>query len=322
MNTSSAGHAPTSPRVLVIGLGSIGRRHVELLRELGCEVAVVTQQVTQEVTTFSELGAALELFRPDRVLIANRTIDHYPTLQRLQELSCHGKVLGEKPLFSELPEALTQEMQQRIVVGYNLRFHPVIQALRNSLVDEEPVSAQIYCGQYLPTWRPGSDYRQSYSAFREQGGGVLRDLSHELDLALWLFGPWKKLVAHGGQLSELELQSEDTVGLWLESARCRKVGVEINYLDRVPRRFILVHTRRHTWEADVVGGRLLCDGQVVQSWKAERNFTYRAQDQDWLTDNPETLCSCQEGLAVLHLIKAAENSLATQSWMFNPLFTS
>jgi len=306
------------PRALVVGLGSIGRRHLVLLNELGCNTAACTRQSAADIRCFESLEEALQVHQPDKVLIANATSDHHSTLHRLNALGWTGEVLVEKPLFSRPDETLPSDLQQRVSIAYNLRFHPAVLALREALREEQPVSAQLYVGMHLSTWRPGRDYRTTYSASIAQGGGVLRDLSHEIDLGLWLFGPWRRLVAHGGHFSELEIETEDTVGILWEAERCPKVGVEINYLDRAPRRSILVHTRCHTWEVDMLGCRLLCDGQVSQSWTLERNSTYLAQDRAWLNHERDILCSFSEGLAALNMIQAIEHSVSHQSWTHHP----
>lgn len=312
---SAATPSARPPRVLIIGLGSIGRRHLALLNELGCDTAACTLHAIPEARCFTSLEDALQVHQPDKVLIANATADHYSTLRRLKNLGVTADLLIEKPLFSRPDESQPQNVRQRIHVAYNLRFHPAVLALRQALQGEQPVSAHLYVGMHLSTWRPDRDYRTTYSASRSQGGGVLRDLSHELDLGLWLFGPWRRLVAHGGHFSELEIETEDTVSLLWESERCPKVGVEINYLDRAPRRSILVHTRSHTWEVDMLGCRLLCDGQVNQSWTLERNTTYLAQDRAWLRGEHDILCSFTEGLDVLRMIQASENSISSQAWV-------
>lgn len=306
----------TRHRVLVIGLGSIGRRHLSLLEGLGCDTAVCTGQDTETgVVAYETLQEALQAHQPDHVVISNPTFQHRETLHGLHDLRCAAEILVEKPLFRAAQDDLPVSFQAQVGVAYCLRFHPVVLGLRQALRDEEPVAAQFYTGQHLSTWRPERDYRHTYSATVHGGGGVLRDLSHELDLGLWLFGPWRRLVAHGGHFSELEIETEDTVGIWWEAPRCPKVGVEINYLDRAPRRSILVHTRRHTWEADLLGGRLLCDGAVVRHWTLERNAMYLAQDRAWLNHERDILCSYQEGLAVLRMIEAIECSITRQCWI-------
>ena len=315
MSNEAASQLQHPIRVLVIGLGSIGKRHLGLLQELGCDVAACTKHGLPEVRCFESIETAVQTHRPEKILIANATSDHYSTLRQLKNLGVTADLLVEKPLFSRPDETQPLEVQQRISVAYNLRFHPAVLALREVLKDEEPVSAHLYVGMHLSTWRPGRDYRTTYSASKVQGGGVLRDLSHELDLGLWLFGSWSRLVAHGGHFSELEIETEDTVSILWAAERCPKVGVEINYLDRASRRTILVHTRSHTWEVDMLGCRLLCDGQVHQSWTIERNTTYLAQDGAWLRGERDVLCSFSEGLAVLHQIQAIEQSITREAWV-------
>ena len=119
-----------------------------------------------------------------------------------------GRVLVEKPLFGRSLSVPLNSFQS-LSVAYNLRFHPLIQRLQDLLVGETVISVQAYVGQYLPDWRPDTDYRYSYSAKVAEGGGALRDLSHELDYLGWLFGAWSAVTAFGGHLSLLEIDSDD-----------------------------------------------------------------------------------------------------------------
>lgn len=306
-------------RTLVIGLGSIGRRHADILKQLGCDIAACTRQAACDLKIYANLEEAVEEHQPQWIVISNPTFEHHETLLRLYAMGIGlgTEIMVEKPLFSHACEDVSTPLQQRLAVAYNLRFHPVVLGLRRALQDEEPVAAQLYAGQHLPTWRPGRDYRTTYSASVAAGGGVLRDLSHELDLGLWLFGFWRRLVAYGGHFSDLDIQTEDSVGVMWEAARCPKVSVEINYLDRAPRRSILVHTRRHTWEADMIAGRLLCDGIVKESWTLARNLTYLAQARTWLNYERDILCSYEEGQAVLRMIEAIEQSISHHTWTTN-----
>lgn len=304
-------------RVLIVGLGSIGSRHLAVLNELNCNVGVCTRQETHINHCYPNVEDAVNCFQPNKILIANATADHESTLKRLLAQTSEAHILVEKPLFSLPANFVDIEVQHRISVAYNLRFHPAVLALRELLRHEESVAAQFYVGMYLPLWRPERDYRMSYSASVSAGGGVLRDLSHEIDLALWLFGPWVGLVAHGGHLSELEIETEDTMGVLFETKSCPKIALEINYLDRVPRRSILVHTRSHTYELDLIQGKLLRDGKVIEVWTVERNSTYRDQDRAWLNDDRQILCSFDEGFQVLRMIAAIEQSVTSRTWIQN-----
>ena len=192
---------------LVVGHGSIGARHARILKDEGCAVGVVSGRLGPAVR-FKTLADGLKQHDPLYVVVANRTADHKSTIHALAAAGYTGRVLVEKPLFSSLSPLPTHQFQS-LHVAYNLRFHPVLRALHGAIEGHRVLSVQAYAGQYLPDWRTGRDYRDSYSADRAQGGGVLRDLSHEFDYLGWLLGPWIRATALGGHLSTLEIDSED-----------------------------------------------------------------------------------------------------------------
>lgn len=300
-------------RALVIGYGSIGARHARILKELGCATAVVSKRTVDFPRIYSDLGHALAEHAPDYVVIASATSNHQPTLSTLAALGYLGTVLVEKPLFDHA-QSLPMHAFRLAAVAYNLRFHPIIRRLRDWLAGEDILSVQAYVGQYLPDWRPGTDYRRSYSASSEQGGGVLRDLSHELDYLTWMLGDWTRLVALGGHVSPLEITSDDVFSLLMTTERCPIVSVQLNYLDRRVRRRIVINTARHTLEADLVQGTITID-RDVEVVAAERDATYRDMHKALLGGRSDVACSLHEGLGILHLIDAAELSTQRQEWI-------
>ena len=262
-------------RALVLGYGSIGERHARLLVERKCSVAVVSRRSIDFAPHYSELSHALSDWQPEYVVVADRTSEHRRAMETLVKHGFRGRVLIEKPLFDCL-SALPRHSFSLAAVAYNLRCHPLLTKLKSLLDDtDQLVTANISVGSYLPDWRPNTDYRQSYSAKRAEGGGVLRDLSHELDYALWLFGSWRRLTASGGHFSHLEIDSDDSYTLLMETQRCPLVSIHMNYLDRVPRREILVNTDQHTVRVDLINNTMMIDG-VQKTVRAVRVDTYRA----------------------------------------------
>ncbi len=301
-------------RALVIGYGSIGERHARLLVETRCSVAVVSRRSIDFAPHYSELSQALSDWQPEYVVVADRTSEHHQAIESLVKHGFQGRVLVEKPLFDRL-SALPRHSFSLAAVAYNLRCHPLLTKLKSLLDDSaQLVTANIYVGSYLPDWRPNTDYRQSYSAKRDQGGGVLRDLSHELDYALWMFGPWRRLTALGGHLSSLEIDSDDAYSLLMKTERCPLVSIHLNYLDRTPRREILVHTHEHTVRVDLIRGIFDLDG-AEETITVERDATYRAEHQAMLAGDSEGLCSLAEAMETLITIEAAEQAAITHSWM-------
>lgn len=296
-----------------MGYGSIGARHVRILDELGCETTVVTRWAAEHPDMMPSLDAALAARNPDYVVIANATASHSTSLHQLVAAGFKGRVLVEKPLF-ECVQPVPDLPFLRTAIGYNLRFHPLVQHLRRLLADEKILSVQCYAGQYLPNWRPQADYRANYSSHRSQGGGVLRDLSHELDYLEHLFGDWLRVCAVGGHFSALEGDSDDMFALMLAHARCPLVQVQMNYTDRVGRRRMLINTDDCTIEADFASGRLAVNG-VEESFAVDRDHTYREMHRAMMAEDLGPLCTLGEALGTMALIEAAEISSSQARWV-------
>ena len=298
---------------VVVGYGSIGQRHARLLAELGCRVAAVSRR-HQEGSVYGRLEDALEQEQPHYVVIANETSQHRATLGDLAGSGYAGVLLVEKPLFDR-PSELPANSFCRAAVAYNLRFHPVLRRLREKLLDRRVISVQVYAGQYLPDWRGRRDYRESYSASAERGGGgVLRDLSHELDYISWLFRRWHRLTACGGCSGSLGIDSDDNWSVLMELDSGASLTLQLNYLDRPGRREVLVNLADGTLHADLVRGRLSENG-VIEDLSVEPDDSYLAQHRALLNGAPAPTCSFEEGLAVLHSVAAIERSRTEKCWI-------
>jgi len=233
--------------VFVAGAGSIGRRHLANLKKLGLTRLAACdphperlEYVASEfqVECFPSLELGLETFKPDVVLVCTPPVHHVE--QALQALRAGAHVFIEKPLSDRMEgvEQLRDEAAKRraiVQVGYNLRFHPPIQKLKQ-LVDTAVVGkilwAQIESGSYLPDWRPWQDYRKSYTARRELGGGILLDGSHEIDYVTWLFGAPQEVTCMAGRVSQLEVNVEDCATILLRFAHGTRADVHLDFIQR------------------------------------------------------------------------------------------
>jgi len=245
MNSAAIPFAQYS--VLVVGAGSIGRRHLGNLRKLGLTKLAACdphperlEYVASEfqVECVPTLDAGLEVFRPDAVLVCTPPVHHIE--QALQALRAGAHVFIEKPLSDRLDdvEELRSEASKRgavVQVGYNLRFHPPIQKLKQ-LVHESAVGkilwARVEAGSYLPDWRPWQDYRKSYTARREMGGGILLDGSHEIDYVTWLFGAPREVACMAEQVSRLEINVEDCATILLRFPDGTRADVHVDFIQR------------------------------------------------------------------------------------------
>jgi predicted dehydrogenase len=215
--------------ILVIGYGSIGKRHVDnLLKLRQIEQVIVCsnhhdsfqnhpeKEKLKLVRSLDELPSIMSDGRQfDFAIIANETYKHIETANTLVESGIN--LFIEKPLSHSVTDAISLKKiadnnNIKIFVAYNFRFFGAIQFIKNQIssgVIGSLYFAEIEVGQYLPSWRPLSDYRENYSARKEQGGGAALDLSHEIDYMRYFFGDpvsWKIMKS---KVSDLDINSED-----------------------------------------------------------------------------------------------------------------
>ncbi|MFZ0419972.1 MAG: Gfo/Idh/MocA family oxidoreductase [Candidatus Sulfotelmatobacter sp.] len=232
---------------LIVGAGSIGRRHIANLKKLGVTKLAACdphperlEYVATEfhVECFSTIEEGLDKFQADAVLVCSPPVHH--VAQAMQALRAGAHVFIEKPLSDRMDEveALGDEAAKRravVQVGYNLRFHPSIQKLKE-LVDACAVGkilwAHVEAGSYLPDWRPWQDYRKSYTARRELGGGILLDGSHEIDYVTWLFGAPQEIACMADHVSQLEVNVEDCATILLRFADGTRADLHLDFIQR------------------------------------------------------------------------------------------
>ena len=301
-----------SVNVAVVGAGSIGSRHQRILKQLGHKVSVVSANSPD--ADFRSMSDALGRESFDYVVIASQTSQHVTDLSTLINNRFSGRVLIEKPLFEKL-HTLQENNFSFAAVGYNLRFHPVIVWLKDTLPKlGKLTSANFYVGQFLPTWRPDSDYRKSSSARDISGGGVLRDLSHELDLVQYLFGDWQQLTAVGGKFSDLEIATDDTFSILMTSTKCNAISVQLNYVDRIKQRYITINGNNGTVSIDLISNTAKFSDLDVK-FSVNADDTYVAQHLAVISNDSQNTCSLSEALKVVETIQAIEKSAEKLKWI-------
>jgi predicted dehydrogenase len=331
-------------RILIVGYGSIGKCHTRILRQNfpEIEIALLRHELSQEtippvdhdIQQFHEFDEAL-LFQPKAVLIANPAHLHIETARRFIDAGIH--VLLEKPLSHSsqgLEEFIDCIEKSKLIfmTGYNLRFLPSLLAFREAL--EEKICGQIYSvraevGQFLPDWRPATDYRQGVSAHSDTGGGVLLELSHELDYLQWLFGKISWINAVVAKTSKLDIDVEDTAHLLLGQKKSDDGELLITRLDMD----FIRHDFTRTCAAIGETGTLQWNGVLgtvslysadTASWTIlhetpdERDMSFINEWNhffDCIRENRQAMITAKDGLNVLHAIEAAKESSATGNKM-------
>ena len=227
-------------KVLVVGCGSIGRRHAvnaAVLATVGVfDASSETARACAEAAgaqRFGDLGAALA-WKPDAVIVATPHRSHLDIAR--QAIAAGAHVLIEKPISHSLAGVdeflrASESAGRRAFVVCNMRFHPGPAALRTHLSRVgKPLFARAHVGNYLPSMRPGRDYRELYAAHRSQGGGVVLDAVHEIDYLSWLLGPVAHVACTAAKLSDLDIDVEDHALLALGHAAGAQSSAELDYL--------------------------------------------------------------------------------------------
>lgn len=325
-------------RLLIVGFGSIGARHARLVRELlpGAQITVLRHRNCPDMQDagidrcVTSLDEALQ-FRPQAAVIANPASYHLDVAWPLAQAGVH--LLIEKPISNTI-EGVSQLIDtcrtRRIILmtGYNLRFLPSLQRFRE-LLEERRVgrvySVRAEVGQFLPSWRPDSDYRDSVSARKALGGGVLLELSHEIDYLRWLFGDVEWVSAIQRKQSDLEIEVEDTAHLVLGFAGTGGAPPVIATLDMdfvrhdtTRRCTVIGDTGSLRWDA--LAGTVEIYEQSGSAWKSvfkhqhQRDDSYRAEWRHFLEcldEGGDPAVTGHDGLAVLRIIEAARHSSIT-----------
>jgi predicted dehydrogenase len=271
-------------KVLIVGLGSISKKHIIAIRRMSSEAKIYALRSghsrTEEVgveNIYSLADAPKDL---DFCIISNPTSEHGDTIKLLASLK--KPMLIEKPVLSALDdiEALKTVIKEFDIITYigcNLRFHPVIERLKQEMDQRRPIEMNVYCGSYLPDWRPLQDYRKVYSAKSSLGGGVHLDLIHEIDYTTYLLGQPQTSNSYLSKKSSLEIDTKDIAHYTLEYDQT-SVFITLNYYRREAKRQIECVWEDEVWIADLIKGEIFNgQGDVIFTKPFDVLETYYAQ---------------------------------------------
>lgn len=325
-------------KILVVGYGSIGKRHLNNLLTLeGIELGVLSHEPRKDipslVKTFSHLEDALK-WAPQAAFICTPTAIHEEAAVPLLENGC--AIYLEKPIAHSLESAQKiSEAQKKsgakVMVGYQYRYHPTLLKVKKLLEQGrigkvKSVSAVV--GEYLPLFHPEEDYRASYAAQKKLGGGVVLTLSHEIDYLLWLFGEPSEIRAEGGKLSDLEIDVEDTAHLRWLTPHSIPVTLQMDYLQNPPQRTLEIQGDRGKILWNYYQSLSLFNERndkveeffLPKPW--DRNDLFMAALQDFISyvsENKPSPVSMEEGLKVMRVACAALTKLSAPTATRNTL---
>lgn len=302
-------------RALVVG-GGIGLRHLSNLQTIlpNAELRLLsTHSDISHVNKKTELVADLEaarLFKPQITIVANPATYHAQVISHLA--STGTAFLIEKPLAASIVDAEVIKEQallfsSLVMVGYNLRFSQSLNFFKD-LIDQkkfgEVKTARADVGQDLRAWRPEVDFRNSVSAQKFLGGGVLLELSHEIDYLSWIFGHLQYLQSITGTIGHTDLDVEDFGFIHFSSSTGVPISLTMDFFRQGKSRECVVMCQDGTLRWDGIAGsvsELTAAGkwEIIKIWDDDLTGTY-AEEMFYFLEcvTTGTIPSCNPDVAI------------------------
>ncbi len=318
-------------KFVIAGLGSIGRRHLRNLVSLGEKDIILyrTHNSTMPeedlagfdvVTDYQQALAA----RPDAVIVSNPTALHLDIAIPAANQGIH--LLLEKPVSHSMERIheLTASIEQnnvKTLVGFQYRFHPTMGKLREILLSGEigtPVSCRAHWGEYLPNWHPWEDYRKSYAARPDLGGGVTLTLCHPFDYLRWILGDIDSLWAFTGASSELPIGAESIAEIGVKFVNGVVGSVHLDYLQQPGSHTLMIQGTKGQMNWDNATGELRLFQNSKNEWTSflppagfERNDLFISEMSAFLSllrGDGISPCTLEDGVAALKIVMAVHKS--------------
>tara|TARA_B100000787_G_C16169261_1_gene285541 strand:+ start:338 stop:1237 length:900 start_codon:yes stop_codon:yes gene_type:complete len=292
-------------KIVIIGYGAAGRRHAKILEKnfKNIEIYIFTKQNIKKFKSFNNLSY-IKVINPDYIIIASETYNHLNQLKYLEKNFTNKKILVEKPLFHKFYNLNFKK--NNIFINYNLRFHPYIKKLKEILLKEKIYDIKFITNSYLPNWRKNISYKKNYTVLKSKGGGVILDLSHELDIINNFFKKISIVNVLFGKKSDLTKDTEDFLRLTARSNKTN-ISLDINYYSRNEIRVILIDSKNFSIYVDLKRNifRLNRDKKSFELRKKyTQDFTFLKTHEAIINGKDKSsLSKLNDGLKVLKMIQ-------------------
>jgi predicted dehydrogenase len=321
-------------RVVVFGCGSIGSRHARNIAQIGGHDLLLFDPDTSRAKNLgSEIGAQVATTidealasSPDAALICTPPDTHVEVTRRAFESGAHCFV--EKPLATDYQQALeiaelAEKSGLNLMVGFNLRFHPGLMKLQQLVADGvlgRIMMVRAEYGQYLPDWRPNTDYRNNYITGNDSGGGIIREESHEADYVQWLGGDIEDVYVAAGKLSDLDMSAEDSALMVMRLSSGALAEIHVDCVQQGYSRKCKIIGTEATAEWVYETGVTLTRGpgeKDIETFKISPDTNKMYFDEishfiECVKGNATPPVDGRSALATMHVIEAAHRSMASR----------
>jgi predicted dehydrogenase len=299
--------------VLIIGYGSAGKRHAKILN-LSKKIKNIFIKTNQKIGSYNKFNFIKNInnLNPDLIVVANETYLHYSVCKFLEKKFSNKIILCEKPLFHKFYNF--QPKKNKFYITYNFRFHKCLQYLKKKINLDKVFFVDAESSSYLPNWRKNINYSKNYSAFPKKGGGVLLDMSHEIDYLKWLFKGFKILKIYKNKISNLNILSEDIALISGDIKKNTLVKIKLTYFNKIAKRCLTICLKDGTQiYLDLLNSQI-----KLFSKNKRKTFRFKKYSQlettkymysEILRNNFKNICSLKEGIDLLRQIKNSKKEI-------------
>ena len=297
-------------KVLIIGYGSIGQQHAKILKKFNCKIKVLTKQEKIPFTIIKNKSEIIQ-YNPDYVIISNNTSKHVEYLNFLEKNFSNKIVLTEKPISDKYKKLKLKN--NKYIVGYNLRFHPVIQFIKKEIKKKNINFISINVSTYLPEWRKNINYEISNSARKNYGGGLILELSHELDYIRWIFGNIKLFYSFNKHISNLKIDTDDILILFGEVNKKIKIIFNMNFFSRINQRSIQIDGKDFSLRGDLIKNHIeIFSNKKKKKYNCDSfkiSKTYIQEHQNVFKKDFKDFCTLDEAMNTLKFIEKIKGKI-------------
>ncbi len=322
--------------ILIVGSGSVGKRHARNLSAMGCRISCIDpkpgrqKELSAEIpveATYDNMKQASQNKSDFGVVICSPPLYHVE--QTLTAIGWQLPILLEKPISPDLKSALkladrVKKGKIPLLLGYTWRWWKPLKRVRQLLAKKhigKLLYVQFVMSAHLADWHPWENYKDFFMASKSLGGGALLDESHWVDLMIWFFGMPKSVFARIEKISNLKIETDDNVNMFIEYPKGLRVSIHLDLFGRPHEKYISFVGEKGTlrWSADP--NQISIGRQMTHSWK---KIPYACERNDMFVDVAKEFlhvikggkiktCSIEDGVKVLQVIEAARRSHSIKS---------
>ncbi len=286
---------------LIIGYGSAGKRHYNILKKEKKikKIFIFTKQKINNINSIKDLDD-IKNINPDYIVIANETHKHVSFVKYFESNFINKIIIVEKPLYEKYYPFKIKK--NKYIISYNLRFHPVIKYIKDNFDLKKIFYIECESSSYLPFWRKKTNYKDSYSASKKKGGGVLLDLSHEIDYMSYLFNNFKTILNFSKKISNLNIKSDDYAMLLGSLSNKGIYKIKLTYFNLLPSRKLQICAKDFQIYADLLTSKIkIFYNKKVKLVKLEKFSQKKSTEEMYkfiFLENYNDLCSYNDALKI------------------------